>query len=40
GWKQGSAVQTIFKQHGFQLVETITDYSGNDRVTLGRWFKP
>lgn len=40
GWKQGSAVQTIFKQHGFQLVETFTDYSGNDRVTLGRWFKP
>lgn len=40
GWKQGLAVQTIFKQHGFQLVETFTDYSGNDRVTLGRWFKP
>lgn len=40
GWKQGPAVQTIFKQHGFQLVETFTDYSGNDRVTLGRWFKP
>lgn len=40
GWKQGEAVQTIFKQNGFQLVETFTDYSGNDRVTLGRWFKP
>lgn len=40
GWKQGQAVQTIFKQHGFQLVETFTDYSGNDRVTIGRWFKP
>ncbi|OCG31868.1 protein-(glutamine-N5) methyltransferase, release factor-specific [Gilliamella sp. Choc4-2] len=40
GWKQGEDVQTIFKQHGFQLVETFQDYSGNDRVTLGRWFKP
>ncbi|WP_294615782.1 peptide chain release factor N(5)-glutamine methyltransferase [uncultured Gilliamella sp.] len=40
GWQQGLAVQMIFKQHGFQLVETFTDYSGNDRVTLGRWFKP
>lgn len=40
GWKQGEAVRTIFKQNGFQLVETHTDYSGNDRVTVGRWFKP
>ncbi|WP_392565325.1 peptide chain release factor N(5)-glutamine methyltransferase [Utexia brackfieldae] len=40
GWQQGEAVRTIFKQQGFQLVNTYTDYSGNDRVTLGRWFKP
>jgi len=40
GWQQALAVQTIFKQQGFQLVKTYTDYSGNDRVTLGRWFKP
>lgn len=40
GWKQGEAVQALFRQQGFQLVETFTDYSGNDRVTLGRWFKP
>lgn len=40
GWKQGEAVQTIFKQRGFQLVKTYTDYSGNERVTVGRWFKP
>ncbi|QIQ22105.1 peptide chain release factor N(5)-glutamine methyltransferase [Zophobihabitans entericus] len=40
GWQQGEAVQMIFKQRGFQLVTTYTDYSGNDRVTLGRWFKP
>ncbi|XKM14449.1 peptide chain release factor N(5)-glutamine methyltransferase [Orbaceae bacterium ac157xtp] len=39
GWKQGEAVRTIFKQHGFQLVETYTDYSGNERVTVGRWVK-
>ncbi|MCO6523916.1 MAG: peptide chain release factor N(5)-glutamine methyltransferase [Candidatus Schmidhempelia sp.] len=40
GWQQGEAVQTLFKQQGFQLVETYTDYSGNQRVTLGRWFTP
>ncbi|MDF7671524.1 peptide chain release factor N(5)-glutamine methyltransferase [Orbaceae bacterium ESL0721] len=40
GWTQAADVQTIFKQQGFQLVETFTDYSGNERVTLGRWFKP
>ncbi|RKS87600.1 [protein release factor]-glutamine N5-methyltransferase [Orbus hercynius] len=40
GWKQGEIVQTIFKQQGFQLVKTYSDYSGNDRVTVGRWFKP
>ena len=40
GWKQGEDVRTIFKQNNFQLVETHTDYSGNDRVTVGRWFKP
>ncbi|GAA5107123.1 peptide chain release factor N(5)-glutamine methyltransferase [Orbus sasakiae] len=40
GYQQGEMVRTIFKQHGFQLVETYTDYSGNERVTVGRWFKP
>lgn len=40
GYRQGEIVRTIFKQHGFQLVETHTDYSGNERVTIGRWFKP
>ena len=38
--KLGDDVRTIFKQNNFQLVETHTDYSGNDRVTVGRWFKP
>lgn len=40
GWEQGELVRKIFKQHGFQLVETYADYSGNERVTVGRWFKP
>lgn len=40
GWQQGNDVQTLFKQQGYQLVNTYTDYNGNDRVTLGRWFKP
>jgi len=35
GWEQGAAVRDIFKNNGFQNVETTQDYSGNDRVTLG-----
>lgn len=40
GWQQGKNVRRIFKQHGFELVETHADYGGNERVTLGRWFTP
>ena len=35
GWRQGAAVRDIFKNNGFEHVETVQDYSGNDRVTLG-----
>lgn len=40
GWLQGREVQMLFKQSGYQLVNTYLDYNGNDRVTIGRWFKP
>lgn len=39
GWQQGTEVRRLFKQQGFELVETFTDYGGNERVTLGRGLK-
>ena len=38
GWRQAEAVQGIFASEGFHDVETLQDYSGNDRITLG-WRK-
>ena len=35
GYDQGEAVRRIFLDHRFQSVETIKDYGGCDRVTLG-----
>ena len=35
GWQQAAAVQAIFQAAGYQQVETVQDYGGNDRVTLG-----
>ncbi|HAD38526.1 MAG TPA: peptide chain release factor N(5)-glutamine methyltransferase, partial [Plesiomonas shigelloides] len=35
GWQQATAVQAIFHAAGYQQVETVQDYGGNDRVTLG-----
>lgn len=39
GWTQGEQVRALFKQRGFELIATHQDYGGNERVTLGRWFK-
>ena len=36
GYDQGLAVRDIFKQHGFSQTQTLTDYGGNDRVSLGQ----
>jgi release factor glutamine methyltransferase len=33
GFEQAEAVRTILNQLGYQSIETIKDYSGNDRVT-------
>lgn len=35
GWRQAQAVKAIFEANGFHRVETIKDYGGNDRITLG-----
>lgn len=39
GFDQGEAVRHLFKVADYQLVQTIEDYSGNERVTFGRWCK-
>ena len=36
GWKQGLEVREIFKRN-FNEVQTIKDYSNNERVTTGIW---
>ncbi|MEI8610760.1 peptide chain release factor N(5)-glutamine methyltransferase [Enterovibrio sp. Hal110] len=36
GYDQGDVVRTIFSDAGFCNVETVQDYAGQDRVTLGR----
>lgn len=35
GYDQGSAVREILQSAGFDQVETVKDYAGQDRVTLG-----
>jgi len=36
GWQQGEAVATLMQQNGYQAVETLEDYGGNPRMTLGQ----
>ena len=36
GYDQGQAVCDIFEQYGFNPIQTIKDYGGNDRVTLAQ----
>ncbi len=36
GWQQAEAVQQLFARAGFENIETVRDYGGRDRVTLGR----
>ena len=36
GYDQGQAVCDIFEQYGFNQIQTIKDYGGNDRVSLGQ----
>ena len=37
GYNQAIAAQRFFKAAGFNFIQTIKDYGGNDRVTLGRY---
>lgn len=37
GYDQGLAVRELFTQAGFVQVDTLRDYGGNERVTLGQW---
>ncbi len=39
GYDQGEAVRQIFNEAGFSQVNTIKDYGGNDRVTMGIYTK-
>lgn len=39
GYEQGQAVRQLFEFNGYQLVQTVEDYAGKERVTLGRWCK-
>jgi release factor glutamine methyltransferase len=36
GWDQGPAVREVFARAGLDDVETVQDWEGRDRVTLGR----
>ncbi|MEF9956045.1 MAG: peptide chain release factor N(5)-glutamine methyltransferase [Acinetobacter sp.] len=37
GYDQGQKVREIFDQQGFSQIQTIKDYGGNDRVSLGQY---
>ncbi|AJO90487.1 peptide chain release factor N(5)-glutamine methyltransferase [Haemophilus influenzae] len=39
GWQQGEKVRSIFLENYWEMVETVRDYSDNERVTLGFWKK-
>ncbi|MCE0556054.1 peptide chain release factor N(5)-glutamine methyltransferase [Motilimonas sp. E26] len=37
GFAQGEAVRNLLTQNGYCDVNTVKDYGGNDRITLGKW---
>ncbi|MEC7120571.1 MAG: peptide chain release factor N(5)-glutamine methyltransferase [Pseudomonadota bacterium] len=37
GYDQGAAVRALFEQTRWQQIETLRDYGGNERVTLGQY---
>lgn len=37
GYNQGKSVRELFTCQGFDDVQTIKDYGGNDRLTMGVW---
>ncbi|GHA26816.1 peptide chain release factor N(5)-glutamine methyltransferase [Oceanisphaera arctica] len=37
GWQQGALVRNDFTALGYQEVETLRDYGGQERITLAQW---
>ncbi|WP_375055585.1 peptide chain release factor N(5)-glutamine methyltransferase [Zobellella sp. DQSA1] len=37
GWQQGSQVREYFGAMGYCRVQTLRDYGGQERITLGQW---
>ncbi|MBL1378723.1 peptide chain release factor N(5)-glutamine methyltransferase [Zobellella iuensis] len=37
GWQQGSQMREYFDAMGYCLVQTLRDYGGQERLTLGQW---
>lgn len=37
GWQQGAKVRSIFEKFSYGQIETILDYSGNERVSCACW---
>jgi|SRR5690554_4582427 len=37
GWNQAETVRKLGVQAGFQWIETVVDYGGNDRVVIFKW---
>ncbi|PSJ44862.1 peptide chain release factor N(5)-glutamine methyltransferase [Zobellella endophytica] len=37
GWQQGAGVRNDFTAGGYRQVETLRDYGGQERITLGQW---
>lgn len=37
GWQQGALVRNDFLAQGYQQIETLRDYGGQERITLAQW---
>ncbi|MCK3658946.1 protein-(glutamine-N5) methyltransferase, release factor-specific [Pasteurellaceae bacterium Pebbles2] len=37
GWQQGEKVRAMLSQQGWQDIESLRDYGGNERITLAKW---
>ena len=38
GFEQAEKVQAIFREYGYQQIQTQQDLSGNDRITFGQYY--
>ncbi|PSJ45500.1 peptide chain release factor N(5)-glutamine methyltransferase [Zobellella taiwanensis] len=37
GWQQGKSVRALLSGQGFARIETLRDYGGQERISLGQW---